>query len=109
MPPEASTEAAASNSILQTIRKWNASSNSQGFFFGLVHRFCKLEHHLEIRNGNRHLILAQLLPLLLINLQVSLGGQNVLQLTLQYTYEYFENKWIELNNLPAQILAFRLV
>jgi hypothetical protein len=45
---------------------------------------------LEIFNGNRHLILAPTMsPLSLTNLQVAIGGQNVLNSTLNMTYESF--------------------
>jgi hypothetical protein len=57
---------------------------------------------LEIFNGNRHSILAQLLsPLSLTNLQVSIGGQNVLNSTLNMTYENF----LEQVNLAEQLTS----
>jgi hypothetical protein len=58
-----------------------------------------------IVNGNHHLTHAQLhcttSPLSLINLQVAVGGQNVLQSTLQYNYEHF----LEQVNLAEQLTS----
>jgi hypothetical protein len=56
-----------------------------------------------IVNLNRHLIhaLALTSPVSLTNLQVSVGGQNVLQSTLQYGYKHF----LEQVNLAEQLTS----
>jgi hypothetical protein len=52
---------------------------------------------------------AALAPLSLINLQVAVGGQNVLNSTLNMTYENFLQQTNLAEQLTYQILAFQLV